>query len=196
LLRGNTRILTRGPAQVPAPPILDTHSMASVLLEGEQNKILPCVGREQHAAPCTPHPFPFSLPPDTCTHGIVPGKGDAPVQRTTKPCLEALKLPSLCEDLSDEAGGVGFGPVHSAGKAGTETLECAVIEAIKLGGMSLDANTTPAPTKGTESEAWRGLEMLPLPPLQKDPGMLGMPLREAPNKGMRRCRLKAPLIPP
>ena len=107
-------------------------------------------------------------------HGIAPGKGDAPMQRTTEPCLEALKLPSLCEDPPDEAGGVGFGPVHSAGKAGTETLECAVVEAIELVGTSLDVNTAPAPTEGTESEAWHGLEMPPLPPSQKDSGMLGM----------------------
>jgi len=39
---------------------LDTYLRVLVLLEGEQNKILPCVGSEQHAAPCTPHAFPFS----------------------------------------------------------------------------------------------------------------------------------------
>ena len=63
-------------------------------------------------------------------HGIVPGKGDASMQCTTKPYLKALKLPSLCEDPLDKARGVGFGPIHLAEKVGVEMLKCAVIEAI------------------------------------------------------------------
>ena len=116
----------------------------------------------------------------------------------------------------DEAGGVGLGPVHAAGKAGTKTVERAVIDAHDPGGASLDVSTTPVSTKGAasvelfgvaknaataepealepraEGEAWRGPETPPLPPSQKDPGVLGTPPREAPDKGMRRRGLEAP----
>ena len=83
---------------------LDVYQRALVLLKGEQNKILPCVGSEQHAAPCTPHPFPFSLSLDTHMHGI----GTAPVQRTIDPHLGVLKQPHLCKDPLEEPGGVGL----------------------------------------------------------------------------------------
>ena len=199
---------------------LDFYQRASVLLEGEQNLILPREGSEQHAAPCTPHPFTFSPSLDTCARGIVPGEGAAPVRRAAEPHLEALTPPHLCEDPLAEAGGVGLGPVHAAGKAGTKAIECAVIDAHKPGGASLDADTAPAPTKGTtsveligvaekaataepealepraEGAAWRGLETPSLLPPREGSGMLGTPPREAPNKGMRRRGLEAPPPPP
>jgi hypothetical protein len=202
---------------------LDIYQRASVLLKGEQNKFLPCKGSEQHAAPCTPHPHPFSPSCNACTHGIAPGKGAAPIQHTANPYLEALMPPHLCEDPPDEAGGVGLGPVHVAGKAGAVTLDCVVVDVHEPGGASLDvdadADTIPAPTEGTasvkligvakkaataksevfepiaEGEVWCGLDMS-LPLLQKDPGVLGTPPREALNKGMRRCGLEAPPPPP
>jgi hypothetical protein len=130
---------------------LDIYLRVLVLLEGEQNKILPCVGSEQHAAPYTPHAFPFLPQPNTCTHSIAPGKGDTPMQHATKLHLEALKPSSLYEDSPDKAGEVGFRPIHLARKAGVETLKCVVIEAIEPEGVLLDANTTLAPTKGTAS---------------------------------------------
>ncbi len=109
---------------------LNVYSRVSVLLEGEQNKILPGVGSEQHAIqPAPQNPFPFSPPLDTCTHGIVPGKGDAPMRCATEPHLEALKLPGLCEDPLDEPGGVLLGHVHVAGKVGAKVIECVSIEA-------------------------------------------------------------------
>jgi hypothetical protein len=130
-----------------------------------------------------------------------------------------LKPSGLREDPLEEPGGVGLGPVHAAGKAGTETIERAVIDAHEPGVASLDANTAPVPTEGTasvelfgvaknaataepealepraEGEAWRRLEKPPLPPSQKDPGVLGTPPREALNKGMRRRGLEAPPPP-
>jgi len=93
---------------------------------------------------------------------------------------------------------------------GMMAIKCVVIEAHELGGMSLDVNGTLAPTKGTasvelagraerattakpevlepwaESEAWRRLETLPLPP-QKGSGKPGLPPQEAPSVGMHRC---------
>ena len=54
---------------------LDIYQRASVLLKGEQNLILPCEGSEQHAAPCTPHPFTFSPSSDTCVCSTAPGEG-------------------------------------------------------------------------------------------------------------------------
>jgi len=59
---------------------LDVYSRASVLLKGEQNKILPGVGSEQHAAqPASQNPFPFPPSLDTLTCSITPGKGTAPI---------------------------------------------------------------------------------------------------------------------
>jgi hypothetical protein len=62
-----------------------------------------------------------------------------------------LKPPGLYEDSPDEAGGVGLGPVYTAGKVSTEALEYTVIEVHELGGVSLDVKATPALTKGTAS---------------------------------------------
>ncbi len=119
----------------------------------------------------------------------MPGEGNAPVQHATKPHLEALKLPSLCEDPLDKPGGVLLGHIHTAGKVGAKAVKHISIEAHKPGGAPLDANPTPAPTKDTtsvkligvakkaattepevleprvESKAWCGLETLPLSPL-------------------------------
>jgi hypothetical protein len=176
------------------------------------------VGSKQYATPCTPHTFHFSPSLDTCARGTAPGEGAAPV-RAVDPHLEVLKPSGLREDPLEEPGGVGLGPVHAAGKAGTETIERAVIDAHEPGVASLDANTAPVPTEGTasvelfgvaknaataepealepraEGEAWRRLEKPPLPPSQKDPGVLGTPPREALNKGMRRRGLEAPPPP-
>ncbi len=57
---------------------LDAYTRASVLLEGEQNSVLPCEGCKQHATPCTPQNFLFPLS-NTCACGIMPGKGAVPV---------------------------------------------------------------------------------------------------------------------
>jgi hypothetical protein len=57
----------------------------------------------------------------------------------------------LCEDLLEDLGGVGLGPVHVAGKASAEALECVAIDAHEPGGASLDANTAPVSTEGTAS---------------------------------------------
>jgi hypothetical protein len=120
---------------------LDVYQRASVLLEGEQNLILPHEGSEQHATPCTPHPFTFSPSSDTCARGTAPGEGTAPVRRAAKRHLEALTPPHLCEDPPAEAGGVGVGPVHAAGKVGVKAIECAVVDAHELGGALLDVDT-------------------------------------------------------
>ncbi len=77
---------------------LDAYTRASVLLEGEQNTKLPCLGCEQYAAPCAPQPFSFLpsplLPPlsNTRAHSITPGEGAAPVRHAADPRLEALML--------------------------------------------------------------------------------------------------------
>jgi len=173
---------------------LNIYSRASVLLEGEQNKILPGVGSEQHAAqPAPQNPFPFSLLLDTCTHGIMPGKGDTPVPHATKPHLKALKLPGLCEDPLDKPGGVLLRHVYIARKVGAKAVKCVSIEVHKPEGAPLDANPALAPTEDTtsveligmakkaattepkalepraEGEAWCRLKPL-LPPSQKDSG--------------------------
>ena len=57
---------------------LDACIRASVLLEGEQNIKLSCEGCKQHATPCIPQNFLLPLS-DTHVHGIVPGKGTAPI---------------------------------------------------------------------------------------------------------------------
>jgi hypothetical protein len=57
----------------------------------------------------------------------------------------------LCEDPLEDPGGVGLGPVHVAGKASTEALECVAINAHEPGGASLDANTAPVSTEGAAS---------------------------------------------
>jgi len=200
--RGNACVPIRGLAQVLSPSIRTS-----------------CVGSEQNAAPYAPHTFHFSPSLDTCARGTAPGKGAAPVRHAADPYLEALTPPHLCEDSPDEAGGVGLGPIHAAGKAGTKAVERVVIDAHEPGGASLDVNAAPAPTEGTasvelfgvaknaataepealepraEGEAWLRLEKPPLPPSQKDPGVLGTPPREALNKGMRRCGLEAPPPP-
>ncbi len=101
-----------------------------------------------------------------------------------------------------------------AGNMGAKAVKHAVVEAHEPGGVSLEVNGTPAPTKGTtsvelaggaegattpkpevlepwaESKAWHRLEMLPLPP-QKSLGEPGSLPREAPLVGM--CRHVQPL---
>jgi len=83
----------------------DVCSRASVLLEGEQNFYLPCVGSEQYAAqPAPQNLFPFSHLFDTRARGTAPGEGAAPVRRATDPHLEALTPPHLCEDPPTKQG--------------------------------------------------------------------------------------------
>jgi hypothetical protein len=199
---------------------LDVYQRASVLLEGEQNKFLPCEGSEQHAAPCTPHPHPFSPLRNACARGIAPGEGAAPVRRAADPHLEALTPPHLCEDPPDEAGGVGLGPVHAAGKAGAVTLDRVVVDAHGPGGASLDADadTAPTPTEGTasvkligvaekaataepealepraEGAARRRLETPPLLPPREGSGVLGTPPRETPLTGILAAQEGAPTV--
>jgi hypothetical protein len=76
---------------------LDAYTRVSILLKGEQNSVLPCVGCEKYAAPCAPHSVSFSpfVPPslETTTRGTTPGERAAPAQHTP-PHLEALKLPN------------------------------------------------------------------------------------------------------
>ena len=90
-------------------------------------------------------------------------------------------------------GGIGLGPVHTAGKVSAEAVDGVVVGAHKPRGASLDTNALPAPTEGTasvkligvaetaaaaepealepreEGEARRGLDM-PLSPSQEDSG--------------------------
>ncbi len=130
----------------------DVYSRASVLLEGEQNKILPGVGSEQHATqPAPQNPFPFLLSLDTPTHGIMPSKGATPVQCAVKPCLKALKLSSLCEGPLDEPGGVGLGHAYIARKVGVKAVKHVIVDVHKPKGASLDVKATPAPTESTAS---------------------------------------------
>ena len=152
----------------------------------------------------------------------MPGKGAVSIQRTADPHLETLKLLKWNEPPLKEPEGVGLGPVHVAKKAHTEPIECAVANMRRPGKVLLDANIygTPAPAEGTasvelagraikattaqpkaldpwaKSEAWHGLGTPPLLLLRMHPGMLGMPLWEAPNEGMHRHRCKALPLPP
>ncbi len=205
----------------PTTTNLDIYQRVSVLLEGEQNLFLSCVGSEQHATPCTPHPFSFLPLLDTHMHGIVPGEGTASIRRTTNPHLEVLKPPNPNEELLHEAGGACLGStghVHAAGKVGTKAVECMTVEAHKPGGASLDMDAAPAPTEGTtsvklfgmaekaattepealepraEGEAWHGLETPLLPLSQEDSGESRTLPREAPTEGICRCRLEALLL--
>jgi len=50
-------------------------------------------------------------------------------------------LPHLCEDPSDEVGGVLLGHVHMAEKAGVKAIKCIAIEAHELEGVLLDVVT-------------------------------------------------------
>ncbi len=167
---------------------LDVWITVSVLLKGEQNINLPSVGSKQHAAQSAPQIFIFPPSLDTCACGIVPGEGIAPIRYVANPHLESLRPPSLCKEPPDEPGGVGLGPVHMAGNAGIGDIKCMVIDTHKPGGVLLDTNGTPAPTKGTasvklaggavkatttqpkaldpwaKSKAWCGLETPPLSP--------------------------------
>ena len=64
--------------------------------------------------------------------------------------------PHLCEDPPDEAGGVGLGPVHAAGKEGAKAVECTVVDAHEPGGALLDTNAVPATTEDATSIALAG----------------------------------------
>ncbi len=133
---------------------LDVYPRVLVLLKGEQNKFLPCLGSEQHAAPYTPHIFHFSPLPDTCAQGAAPSEGAASIRCTADPHLEVLKPPNPNEGPLHEAGGAclgSTGPVHTAGKAGSKAIECATVEVHEPGGALLDVNTASAPTEGTAS---------------------------------------------
>jgi hypothetical protein len=133
---------------------LDACTRASVLLKGEQNSELPCVGCELYAAPCAPHPFSFSpsLPSSlkTAARSTAPGERDACVQHAA-PCLEVLKPPDRNEPPLEEPGGVPLGLVYVAEKAGGEASKHVAINAREPGGVSLDANGAPAPTEGITS---------------------------------------------
>ncbi len=88
---------------------------------------------------------------NTYVPGITPGEGAAPILCATEPYLEALKSPGSYEDPLDEAGWVGLGPVHTAGKAGAKAVKCMTVEVIEPKGASLDMNAAPAPTESTAS---------------------------------------------
>jgi hypothetical protein len=211
-----------GPGAVAADS--DVYTKVSVLLEGEQNIKLPCLGCEQYATPCAPHSLsfsPFVLPPlETVAHGTAPGEGVSLVPRAA-PYLEVLKPPDWNEPPLEEPGGVPLGLVHAAEKAGAEAIERAVVDAHEPGRASSDAHAAPAPTEGTasvepasgavettvarpealepkaESAVWCVLETPPPPsplPPQKDSGGSRTPPREAPSTGTRRHVLEA--LPP
>jgi hypothetical protein len=136
---------------------LDVCKTALVLLKGEQNINSPYVESEQHAASYALQPFailpspPVPLPPETTMHSITPGKGAASEPCAIELCLKPLRLPSLYKEPPDEPGGVGFGPVHTAGNVGMGIIKHIVVNTHELGGASLDMNGTPAPTEGTAS---------------------------------------------
>ena len=202
---------------------LDTYTRASVLLEGEQNPVLPGVGCEQYATPRAPQTLSFSsfvpLSLETAACDTAPGKGATLVPHAA-PCLEVLKPPEWKEPPLEESGGVFSRPIHVAERVGAEPIERAVIDAYDPGGASSDANVAPAPTKDTasiepasgavkattakpealelkgESMVWCVLETPPLPLPQKDSGKSRMSPREAPSMGTCRRGLKAPLPPP
>ena len=135
----------------------------------------------------------------------MPGKGAALVQCVADPCLEVLELPSLCKDPPAEPGGVGLGPVHVAGNVGAGVVECVVFDVHKPGGVSLDANGTPAPTKGTASVKLAGgaVNATAAQPKALDPWAkskawcrLGTPLLLLPQKAPRLGRHRPePLLP-
>jgi len=109
-----------------------------------------CHHDDAHHVP--PHPFTFLLSSDICAHGTAPGEGVAPpVRCAADPQLEALMPPHLCEDPPDEAGGVGLGPVHAAGKGGAKAVKCTVVDVHEPGGALLDMNAVPATTEDAPS---------------------------------------------
>ena len=214
-----------GPDPWPGPGAttidLDTYPRASVLLEGEQNLTLPCVGSEQHAAPCTPHSFPFSPLLNTHTCGTAPSEGAASIRHTADPHLEVWKPPNPNEELRHEAGGVcldSTGHLRVVKNTDAEAVKRAGTEAHEAGRTPLDANTAPISTEGAagveligvakkaataepeavepraEGEVWCRLDMLLL--LSRGAsGAVGMQPRDAPTEGMHRHGLKAPLRP-
>ena len=105
----------------------------------------------------------------------------------------------------EEPGGVPLRLVHMAEKAGTEGIECIVINTHKLGKALLDANTAPTPTKGTASikPVSRAVEATTTRPKVLEPrekhtewSELQPPLlQQPPKEGMLRCRLEALLSP-
>src|SRR6266851_4828792 len=125
------------------------------------------------------------------------------------PHLKSLRPPSLCKEPLDKQEGVGLGPVHAAGNAGMGDIECVVVDAHEPGGVSLDMNGTPAPTKGTASIklAGRAVKATTAQPKALDPQAkseawcrlktpLLSPLREVPSMGTCRHGLEALLSPP
>jgi hypothetical protein len=100
----------------------DAYTRASVLLEGEQNMILPSVKSEQYAAPCTPLPVD-PLPPETLTREIPRGEGIAPIRRAAdERHFEPLKPPDLVIEDLGEAGGVQ--PASGDAPGVSEGSEC------------------------------------------------------------------------
>jgi hypothetical protein len=101
----------------------DACTEVSVLLEGEQKMVLPCVGSEQHAAPCTPQHFslfPVPLLLGTHAHEIPHGEGAASIRCATDGChLEPWKPPNHAVGDTDEPGGVS--PAMKAAPAPTES---------------------------------------------------------------------------
>jgi hypothetical protein len=83
-------------------------------------------------------------------HNTAPGEGATLVPHTA-PCLEVLKPPKWKEPPLEELGGVFSRPIHVAERAGVEPIKHMVIDAYEPRGVSLDANPSPAPTKGTAS---------------------------------------------
>jgi len=120
-----------------------------------------------------------------------------------------LRSPDLIASPLEEPGGVRPGPVHAAGKAGVEPIECALVEAHEPGGASLDVNIAPVPTKGIAgvepaSGAVEATTARPeaLEPREKHaewsklqlPPPLS-PLRDAPSMGKCRRGLEVPPPP-
>jgi hypothetical protein len=130
----------------------DAYTRASVLLEGEQNMILPSVRSEQYATPCTPLPVD-PLPPETLTRETLHGEGAAPVRRAAdEHHLAPLKPPDLVIEDLGEAGGVlpavsdAHGLPESPKRLG---LVRAAVEMHEPGGVLSATSAVPAPTEET-----------------------------------------------
>jgi hypothetical protein len=130
---------------------LDTYTRASVLLEGEQNMILPSVKSEQYAAPCTPLPVDPLLP-ETLTREIPCGEGITPIRRAANERhFEPLKPPDLVIEDLGKAGGVLSALSDAPGVPERLGLVCVAIGMHEPGGLPSAIKAVPARTEDTTS---------------------------------------------
>jgi hypothetical protein len=130
---------------------LDACTRALVLLEEEQNIKSPCEGCEQHATPYTLQILLYLPLLETAVHSIASSKGTTSIQHTAQPHSKVLRPPDLSVSPLEKLGGVLLRPVYAARKAGVEPIKGVPDEVHKLGGASLDTNTTSVPIKGIAS---------------------------------------------